>query len=51
MQVYGNLAVKESIVHLDKIQLETKGGVKYTSWIQRIFYSGVHENGGQRQDF
>jgi len=47
MQVYGNLAYRESVVHLDKIQLETKRGVKYTSWIQMFLHSGVHEHGGK----
>lgn len=37
MQVYGNLAGRESVVHLDKIKLETKRGVKDTSRIQRFF--------------
>lgn len=26
-------------------------GVKYTSWIQRFFYCGIHEPGGQGQNF
>ena len=42
---------RESIVHLDKVQLETKGGVKYTSLIQRFFYCGVYEHGRERENF